>query len=307
MTTTFRLRDNRGVIYSPTDSADAVMLHATLEHLLNRIFPGWDQAQNTAGAFSFYPKTATLSDATLLGIRALTVQTLAKAVAGCHVLYDTGSNHWRKCEVLGSDAKLLINGEIIDLADQAVVVSTANSQNTPLAGAKATLVGVSPDGLATWFKTDAGLVIAGAITTVGDVSAPCTIFRRTGGGAYVLTPDAPDVTHLGSSAGASVSYSVVAKNKAGEVTAVSAPGSMNLSGDPITGVNANQLVVLPVDHGATYDWYRNSGPTGTPTTGKIATTTDPRYTDTGAVGDGSTAPAVNLTAVGSEWTTMVLQ
>jgi len=311
--TTFRIRDDRGTVYTGTDSADAVMLHGTLEKLLDRLYPGWDRAQNAAGVFSFYPKASTLDNTTLIGQRTLTVQTLAKAVAGCRALCDTGANHLRRVDVLASDAKLAADGAVLDLADQAVVVPQTNVQNLPLGGVKATLIGVSPDGSATWFATDDGLLIGGAIATIGAASAPSTILHRTAGGAYVADPDAPAATCVGTTGAVSRSYKIVAKNKQGEVTAASAAATVSThdillpaAGAPAVTGSRVDLVWLPPAGAASFDVYRTESTGTTATTGKIATTQEPRFSDSGIAADGSTEPAVNLTSVGSQWAAVVL-
>jgi hypothetical protein len=84
----------------------------------------------------------------------------------------------------------------------------------------------------------------------------------------------------------------VAKQADGSYTAAGATGSTSTGNATLSSSNYNALSWGAVSNAASYDVYRVSGGT---TQGKIANVTADSYSDQGAPGDGTTAPATNTT------------
>lgn len=113
--------------------------------------------------------------------------------------------------------------------------------------------------------------------------------------AQLANPGAPTVTAIGNNEGATWSYKIVAKLSDGTASAAGPVGSTSSGDETLDATNRNSLTWAAVPGAHSYDVYRTVAGASPATLGKIANVTAPAYVDTGAAGDGSTAPATNAT------------
>jgi hypothetical protein len=111
----------------------------------------------------------------------------------------------------------------------------------------------------------------------------------------LATPGSPTVTPIGAPGATTWSYKIVAKLSDGSTTAASSAGTTTGGDDTLDATNKNSLSWTTVIGAASYDVYRTAHGFAPSTLGKIANVTTNSYVDSGAAGDGSTAPALNNT------------
>lgn len=138
-----------------------------------------------------------------------------------------------------------------------------------------------------------------ALTDAANVFVPLQTFNSLATGnitALQLASAAmPTAVAIGDDEGATWSYKIVAKLADGTPSAASPAGSTTHGDLTLDATNKISLTWPAVAGAASYDVYRVASGGSPATLGKIANVTTNSYVDTGAVGDGSTAPAVNAT------------
>lgn len=113
--------------------------------------------------------------------------------------------------------------------------------------------------------------------------------------SQLANPAAPTVTPIGSDEGATWSYKIVAKLSDGTPSAAGPAGTTTHGDQTLDATNRNSLAWAAVPGAVSYDVYRTAVGVSPSTTGKIANVATNAYIDTGAAGDGTTAPATNAT------------